>query len=289
MNEDILVSIAIPMYNAERFLRFTLNSILNQTHANFELIITDDGSTDSSIEIVKSFDDPRIQLYVDGLNKGISYRLNQQIDLAKGKYFIRMDADDIMFNNRLEKQIEFLEKNPSVDVVGSSAVIIGDDNEIIGFRLAQIPPSHKDALKTITFIHPTVTGKTDWFRKYKYDEELIGAEDFDLWLRSRQNSVFEVIKEPLLFYRDPLTFKLKTYTFRLRQQRKIFRKDSYLTNHYFEKNKMIFISYLKSNLALLINTLGLDNYYIARRNKSSTGNIFLDDYKEMLLKSLTKE
>ncbi|SMC47917.1 glycosyltransferase family 2 protein [Chryseobacterium sp. YR221] len=289
MNDNILVSIAIPMFNAEKFLKFTLNSILNQSHTNFELIITDDGSTDKSVEIVKSFNDSRIKLYVDGLNKGISYRLNQQIDLVKGKYFIRMDADDIMFSNRLEKQIDFLENNPDVDVVGSSAVIIGDLNEVIGFRLAQIPPSYEDALKTITFIHPTVAGKTEWFKKYKYDEELIGAEDFDLWLRSRENSVFKIIEEPLLFYRDPLKFKLKTYLFRLKQQRKIFRKNPYLTNHPFKQKKMILTSYLKSNLALLINTVGLDNYYIARRNKTLAGNIFLQDYNDPLLKSLAKK
>ncbi|WP_223560016.1 glycosyltransferase [Chryseobacterium lathyri] len=287
MNENILVSIAIPLFNAEKFLSFTLDSILNQTYKNFELIITDDGSTDRSIEIVNLYNDPRIKLYIDGMNKGISFRLNQQIDLAKGKYFIRMDADDIMFEDRIEKQIKFLENNPDVDVVGSSAVIIGDDNEIIGYRSAYIPKSYDEALKKSTFIHPTVAGKTKWFRKYKYDEGLIGAEDFDLWLRSREFSVFQIIKEPLLFYRDPLKFKLKTYNFRLKQQRKIFSKDNYLKKNNIKQKKIILISYIKSFLAFSISIVGLDNYYIAKRNSNSDINMALK-YEEILKKMLTK-
>lgn len=283
MNNDILVTIAIPVYNAEKFIKFTLDSTLSQTYQNFELIITDDGSNDKTVEIIKSYKDPRIKLHYDNLNKGISYRLNQQIDLAKGKYFFRMDADDIMFPERVEKQIEYLENHIDVDVVGSAAVIIGDNNEIIGLRNSKVPETYEESLQTNAFIHPTVCGKLEWFKKNKYNEDYIGAEDFDLWLRTWKSSKFAIINEPLIFYRDPLKFKLKTYKFRLRQQRKIFKNDLYLQSHPIIKKKLFLISYIKSFLATLVNKISLDDYYIARRNKRSSDNQNFNKYKEFLV------
>lgn len=281
--KEILVTIGIPMYNAERFLRKTLASVLNQTYSNFELIITDDGSTDASVNIVKSFDDPRIQLIADGENHGISFRLNQQINLAKGKYFVRMDADDIMFPQRLEKQISYLENNPDVDVVGSSAVIIDDDNKVIGYRNSMLPPTYEGALKIITFIHPTIAGKIEWFKKYGYNENLNGAEDFDLWLRSRNQSNFRTINEPLIYYRDPLKFKLKTYLFRLVQQRKIFRTDPLLQKKTLLRNKTILFSHLKSIFAKAISFMGLDDRYIVMRNiQASSSELNLQKYQIQL-------
>lgn len=267
-----LVTIGIPVYNAEKFLDSALKSVLSQTYTNFELIITDDGSTDNSVKCVEKFRDPRIILLSDGKNKGISYRLNQQISLANGKYFIRMDADDIMFKDRVEKQVAFLENNPDVDVIGSSAVIIDDENHIIGLRNSSPPLTYEEALKTGAFIHPTVAGKTAWFSKFSYKEDLIGAEDFDLWLTSHQSSVFKTLHEPLLFYRDPLTFKLATYLFRLKQQRKIFRSDKYLRGKPVLKLKTILSSYIKSIVARIICFFGLDDKYIAIRNKQPRRN-----------------
>lgn len=267
-----LVTIGIPVYNAEKFLDTALKSVLSQTYTNFELIITDDGSTDNSVNCVKKFSDPRIILLSDGENHGISYRLNQQISLAKGKYFIRMDADDIMFIDRVEKQVAFLENNPDVDVTGSSAVIIDDENRIIGLRDSSPPQTYEDGLKAGAFIHPTVAGKTAWFSRFRYKEDLVGAEDFDLWLRSQNTSVFKALNEPLLFYRDPLKFKLNTYLFRLKQQRKIFRTDQYLHDKPMLKLKTLLGSYVKSVLARLICFLGLDNRYIAMRNNQSSRN-----------------
>lgn len=267
-----LVTIGIPVYNAEKFLETAIKSVLRQTYTNFELIITDDGSTDNSVNCVKKFNDPRIILKSDGKNHGISYRLNQQISLAKGKYFIRMDADDIMFTERVEKQVAFLENNPNVDVTGSHAVIIDDENKIIGLRASSPPLTYKDVLNASAFIHPTVAGKTTWFSKFGYREELIGAEDFDLWLRSFGTSVFKTLDEPLLFYRDPLKFKLTTYLFRLKQQRRVFRTDQYLSNNPMLKMKTLIGSYVKSLLAMLICFLRLDHQYIAMRNRQSGRN-----------------
>ena len=123
-----LVTIGIPCYNVGRFIALSIKSVLAQTYTNFELIITDDGSTDNTVDEIRKFNDSRIIMIVDGENHGISYRLNQQIDMAKGYIFIRMDGDDIMFPNRVEKQVKYLQEHPNIDVVGTGAVIIDDEN-----------------------------------------------------------------------------------------------------------------------------------------------------------------
>lgn len=268
MDEKIFVTVGIPMFNAEKFIRESIFSVLQQTHEYFELIISDDGSSDRSVEIVKSFNDPRIVLLSDGENKGISYRLNEQIAVAKGKYFIRMDADDIMFPNRLESQLEFLEKNPDVDVIGSSAVIIDNENNIIGYRETRVPLTVNEAVKSNIFIHPTVCGKTTWFKNFKYQSCMDGAEDYDLWLRTLTSSTFMVSNNPVIFYRDPLEFKIKTYVDRLKRQRLMIKQNEILQGHEGLRMKVILTSYVKGVIAQIIQWTKQDHLIIAKRNSN---------------------
>lgn len=267
MDQNITVTIGVPFHNADRFLDLSIRSVLSQTFKSFELILTDDGSTDDSLHIAKSFNDPRILILSDGKNKGISYRLNEQISLAKGKYFIRMDADDIMFPDRLEKQINYLESHENIDVLGADIVIIDNENTIIGYRESPKPKTLVQAFKSTAFFHPTVAGKTDWFKSNKYNLALNGCEDHDLWIRSFRYSNFNSMDEPVLFYRDPNVFKLKTYLFRQRQIRKM-----YITNGYLLKNKSLILcfvlnSYIKSFAAIISNIFRLDKKILTRRNQ----------------------
>jgi Glycosyltransferases involved in cell wall biogenesis len=260
-----LVTIGIPVYNCERFIALAVKSVQNQSYQNFELIITDDGSKDKTVEILREFNDPRIRLIVDGENHGISYRLNQQIDLARGKYFCRMDGDDVMFPDRLERQVAYLESHTGVDVVGSSAVVIGDENEIIGSRYYS---DKGDAIPCEGFIHPTVMGKTEYFLKYHYRDEVKGVEDVDLWTRSRGQSTFICLNLPTMFYRDPLKFKLKTYTFRQKQYRKglqIWKKEGMITSGYYWKQ--LIDTYLRSYMAHIMTLLKQDDKLISKRNQ----------------------
>ena len=132
-----LVTIAIPIYNAEKYLRYAIQSCINQTYQNWELLLMCDGSTDTSIGIMEEMAayDSRIRVIYDDVNKGLVYRLNQSIKLAKGKYYARMDADDIMAVNRIEEEVNFLELHPMVDVVGTSMMMIDGDNHIMGSSL----------------------------------------------------------------------------------------------------------------------------------------------------------
>jgi len=267
-----LVTIGIPVFNAEKFIFKSILSILDQTYQNFELIITDDGSTDSTLEIIQSFNDGRIKVIADGMNKGISYRLNQQINLAQGKYFIRMDADDIMFPDRIEKQVEFLENNEKIDAVGTSIVVLDDEDHIIGYRKAILLNEYTELFNKILFNHPTVAGRIEFFKKFMYSEDLAGVEDADLWIRSFPSSNFGILKEPLLFYRDPLVFKLKTYKSRLNKKNELLKKNEYLKNHFILKQKLIIVNNLKMLAATLLSKIHLDQLLIAGRNTKELPN-----------------
>ena len=158
MSNSPLVSIVVPVYNAQNYLHETIESVLLQTYEKFELIIVNDGSTDNSEKIVRQFQkkDKRIILR-NFKNSGIASALNNGIQIAKGKYIARLDADDISLPHRIKKQVEFMEANPSVDVCGSWVEIFGEfnDNFICKF------PTNDKQLKTkllfsVPFAHPSV-------------------------------------------------------------------------------------------------------------------------------------
>lgn len=198
------VTIAIPMYNAEAYIGDAVNSVLAQTYTNWELIILDDGSSDNSLELVEKFQDPRIRVLSDGENKGLSHRLNESVALAAGELYARMDADDLMVPTRLERQVDYLMKHPECDVVGSAAYIIDNKTELTGLRSGN-PFTENGFLSVIHrggFIHPTVMGRTTWFRDHPYDINADRCEDIELWLRTADESHFGQLGEPLLFYRE---------------------------------------------------------------------------------------
>jgi len=260
------VTIGVPFYNSEKYIGTAIRSILSQTFDDFELILSDDGSTDASLDIARSFNEPRIKIISDGVNRGIVYRLNEQIKLARGEYFARMDSDDIMFPDRIEKQVNYLNENRSADVIGSHAIVIDSDNSILGKRISKINNTATDIFNNIPFIHPSVMGRTEWFRKYFYAEGVDGAEDADLWKRSFGESVFCLVEEPLLFYRDPLNIKVKTYLFRQKQIMQAIKKYRRLDPDDAPSYQVIIRANLKSLAFRIASVTGLSAYIVARRN-----------------------
>lgn len=266
MNSSPLVTIGIPVYNCERYIRQSIMSVLKQSYTNFELIITDDGSTDNTVLEIKKFRDSRIHLIVDGENRGISYRLNQQIDVAKGEFFVRMDGDDLMFPYRIEKQINYLLKNPDVDVVGASAVVIDDDNSILGLRKSGNEfHSVRDVVFRSRYIHPTVTGRIEWFKKYRYKEEYNGSEDRNLWIRSFNDSTMYCLDEPLMFYRDAMNFKLKTYLFRMKQGRIMRMGERHIIGNALAIEYVI-RNYIKTVIVYFVAKIGMGKIVVIKRN-----------------------
>lgn len=201
--ETPLISIAIPFHNDEKYLANSIQSVINQRYKNWELLLIDDGSKDSSLSIAKGFENNRIKVISDGRNLGLASRLNESIRLAKGAFYARMDADDIMDSERIEKQVEYLLRHPNVDVVGTLAYVIDTENNVIGSFKSGIlhPRSIEDILNGGIFIHPTIMGRKDWFVNNPYDVTLKRMQDKGLWLKTIESSNFEIIPEKLLYYR----------------------------------------------------------------------------------------
>lgn len=195
-----MISIGISIYNAEKYLVDAINSVLEQTYENWELVLIDDGSKDKSLEIAKGFaqKDNRIKVFSDSKNKGLGARLNELAALSNGEYIARMDADDIMHPQRIQRQFEILENHPNIDVLGTNAYVIDENNLVFGIRYK----NQVGLSKVEHFIHPTIMGKKQWFLDNPYDENAIRIEDAELWYRTKQFSNFMMTNEPLLFYRE---------------------------------------------------------------------------------------
>lgn len=283
MDNYVTISVGMPVYNAEKHIRLAIKSILNQTFTDFELIITDDGSTDNTVKIIKSFKDSRIKLYTDSQNRGIGFRLNQQINLASGQYFARMDADDLMFPNRLEIQLKYMQLNQSIDLIGGQAVVINDLNCIVGLRRVKEKYSFRDSVKHSIFIHPTIFGKLSWFKANLYDENYSGTEDHELYMRTYKNSSFCNLSEPVLFYRDGADFRLKTYLHRQNELINSFIKNKTIINDSVLVSRIISVIYVKSLFVKLLNFIRLEKILINNRNEKIDANELI--YFDNILKS----
>jgi len=194
------ISVVMPVYNGEKYLREAIDSILNQTYNDFEFIIINDGSTDKTDEIILSYDDPRIVYIKNEENLQIVKTLNKGIDLAKGKYIARMDADDISLPKRFEKQMKFMEKNPEIGVCGTWIEVFGIRNERLKY-----PVEHEEIKATLLFnsalAHPSVMIKRSILQINHYDVLYNKAEDYALWIELLETCKFCNIPEYLLKYR----------------------------------------------------------------------------------------
>lgn len=271
--KHIKVAIAMPVFNAEEYIKDAINSVLNQTYKNWQLIIIDDGSTDRSLKIASEFTDPRIKVISDGCNRGLSYRLNESVKLATGEFYARMDADDIMCPDRLDCQIAYMLENPDCDLVGSAAYIINGSNQITGLRRGNpfIDTGFLSVLKYGGFMHPTVLGRTAWFKSNPYDTTAERCEDIELWLRTADQSYFGQISEPLLFYReegDQSAKVEKTFAGYIKVLKKmlVVVKPEY---HPFLR-KQLLKSHVRIRVRRIAHALGFENRIVAARSTSLT-------------------
>lgn len=196
------ISVALPARNASRTVANSVRSILSQSFSDFELIFLDDGSSDRTFDIISGFSDDRIRIVSDGQLRGLTFRLNQAIEMARGQYFARMDADDISFPDRLAKQFAFMEAHPAVDLVGCRVMLFNDEGEPKGYF--PLKETHakicRHPWRGFDLAHPTWFGRIDWFKRFGY-RDVLRAEDQDLLLRSYRQSCFACIPEVLFAYR----------------------------------------------------------------------------------------
>lgn len=199
-----LVSIGMPVYNCARTLDVAVRSILNQTFSDWELLVVDDGSTDETLNVARACTDSRIRVFADGSHQGLVARLNQAVGLSRGKYFARMDGDDVSYPERLALQVEYLERHSEVDLLGGGILVFGRDGEALGTRESRT--THEDICRRpwagFYLAHPTWMGQAEWFREHPYRSEAVRCEDQDLLLRTYEKSRFAAISEIVLGYRE---------------------------------------------------------------------------------------
>lgn len=197
-----LVSVVMPVYNAEHYVASAVESILNQTFRNFECIIIDDCSSDDTVNILQSFKkkDNRIVLIRNKKNLGVTKSLNIGLKLAKGKYIIRMDADDWSYPERFELQIKLMQDNPDVVVSGSYIEICDSKLRIKYVRKYNLYDTgiRKHLFRYSPFAHPATIWQAKILKKERYNEVISVSQDYELYFRVGKIGKFMNLNKPLL-------------------------------------------------------------------------------------------
>lgn len=186
MSELPKITVLMAVYNGQKYLGQAIESVLSQTFSNFEFFVINDASTDESLKIIQSYNDPRIKIINNDQNLGLTKSLNIGLRQALGKYVARQDADDISLPKRLEKQYKYLESNPEVVLIGSWAEVIDETGKIIGYKKKAIDP---DVIKFDIIIANPILHSSIFFRREEilqsggYNENYKFAQDFELYCR----------------------------------------------------------------------------------------------------------
>lgn len=247
MSNFPLISVVMPVYNAEKYLDEAIQSILNQTCKDFEFIIINDGSTDKSFEIIEKYksQDERIVL-INRENRGLILSLNEGIKKARGKYIARMDADDVSLSNRFHLQLEFMEQK-NLDICGGHYFIMNDQMQYIDSFIA--PISRESFLvylsNSVPFAHPSVMIKKEFLMKNNLNygsSSYVNAEDYALWNDIwRKKGNFGNVDDFILKYREVSVGLSKSNKVRLYNDAKK------ISREFMNKNKDEIIQYINKN------------------------------------------
>lgn len=278
------ISVGIPFYNAEQFLAHAIRSVVYQTYSNWELILIDDGSEDKSLEIANYFakQDTRIRVISDGFNRKLPARLNQLIKESKGDFVVRMDADDVMHPQRLEKQLSFLEENKKYDLVASGLISIDSYNNVKGFRCVdQLFDEFSNPSLSYPIVHPSVMARKSWYLRNQYSEKYPRAEDFELWTRAiiKKDFKMAVLPNLLLYYREEGNLSKDKIVNSYKDTLKIYA--NYYSNSF---NIEVVKLYLKILVVDIMFYTGNLQKLANRRNKYFESGILKKDLQEILNK-----
>lgn len=202
--EKVLVTVLLPVYNNPN-INICIDSVLKQTYKGFELLIIDNASSDNTVEVIKKYDDPRIRLVVNEENIGPTGSLNKGVNLINSKYIARIDADDLMLEDRLEKQVEFLENNPDYGIVGSFTRHIDTNDNL--YEINRLCTTDKGIRKYINiqspFYHPAVMIRNSVLKdnNLNYDLNIKVAVEYKLWNEILKYSKGLNLPEVLTYYR----------------------------------------------------------------------------------------
>jgi glycosyltransferase involved in cell wall biosynthesis len=292
-----LISVILPVYNGEKYLKAAIDSVLKQTFSNFEFIIINDGSKDNSEKICTSYSDSRIR-YFSFENSGLAKTLNKGIGLAQGDYIARQDQDDISLPQRLELQMKFMEKNPDVILLGTSGIIINEFDEKIGEHKH---PTHSSVLAfDLMFDNPFIHSSVIFRKKHKgvtffYPESPDVFEDYGMWSEMSFHGKISNLEDPLILYRhhpggmskmDSIKRKKMLYIQSIQNIKKLIsgklsdNQIEHLCNLYFHQ----YDKETRFNKKQIMDTLNVISGLLSEKYPEEKNLIFsrLNDYKKVL-------
>jgi glycosyltransferase involved in cell wall biosynthesis len=276
------VSIAIPFYNAERFLPDAIRSVFAQTYQDWELLLVDDGSTDQSLDIARSVKDPRVRVVSDGKNKKLAARLNEITELATHEYIARMDADDLMSPHRIAMQMEILQNDPNLDLVSTGLYSVTNDLTLVGYRgSGDSDVSFVRLIKRrVGILHASLLARKDWYKRNRYLESLKVGQDSDIWLRAskKRDLKIKVMANPLYVYREEGNITARKLLQAYKNERQVFSK--YIDDYPF-RVCYVLRSHTKSVIIRCLDSVHSLKFFHKRRNHNLSAEQ-IDDYKRMI-------
>ena len=284
MPKDIFVTIAIPFYNAEETILDAVRSVFAQTHENWELLLIDDGSNDKSLELVQAIKDSRVSVYSDGKNLKLAARLNQIVDLAKYDYIARMDADDLMSPDRIEKLISIL-INENYDLVSCGTYSIKMNNSYNGYRGNYEEKYSFEGIlnKSQKFLHAGLIARKSWYQRNRYNEQIPVGQDTHLWLSASKALDFNAksISDPLYMYREEGNVTVKKLMKAYQVERDFYAP---MIDNTLFKYKYMTKSWLKTLIVKTMSIFGSLDYLLNRRNKSKIDENLIEYFNTSLKK-----
>ena len=202
------ISVIMPVYMAEKYVKYAVQSILDQSYSDLELIVIDDKGTDNSISIVEGIKDFRIKILENDINRGIAFSRNRGIENATGEYIALMDDDDFAPVYRLKTENEFLDSNLDISVVGGAMHTIDSYNNLIKYNNIQMIHD-PDRLRAELLFHDVIANGSTMFRKefilkhsIKYQDNMKGMEDYRFWIDCSVLGRIVNLDHVLLYWRD---------------------------------------------------------------------------------------
>ncbi len=266
------VTIAIPFYNAEKYLAQAIQSVFAQTYPNWELILMDDGSTDNSLHIASSVEDARVRVFSDGLNKKLATRLNEITQHAQYNYLVRMDADDLIAPERIETQMNILLAKPSLDLVTTGVISLSNNLEFVGQRGQDFESITLNEIlsKTKGITHAALVAKKAWHLRNPYNPKLKVAQDFTLWVEAAAKGDLNIqsIADPLYYYREEGNVKSKKMLLAYSYERKLIVQYA----HGIFKMKLWLKALVKSGVVVLLSTINKMDILLKKRGLDTDSN-----------------
>lgn len=272
MSREPVVTVGIPFFDEEAHLGAAIRSILAQTVSEIEVILMDDGSTDRSVDVARSFDDPRIRVVSDGERKRLPARLNEIVRLARAPLVARMDADDVSHPKRLERELALLRRD-DLDAVGTWVALLDDQEQPIAVTETAEPGERtaEDALRRGLLAHATMLAKKSWLVANPYDTGFHRAEDRELWCRTFGRARLGVVPEVLYIVRVTTggTF-IEDYAASQRQNRTLVRRYGPRSLGYVRSLGILVALHAKTIATAAAVHMGLSRRLLMRRGRAPT-------------------